>query len=527
MSSATAVEEITAAAEAAGLNLEQFRYTMLAKPLCAAEPGTPPCLAVLNIMLQQLLPSPPDGGAATTLSEAYTGLEDELGAGADVDVIDADLLAALGRDGGGLDTAVYQFGLIKPRTMVQRLLKGHVMAVAFDADPFTSQPGKHGGDRVDYGIVVGAIFCVESAYIADDDSGDDEATPGQQPAAGGTGKLAAARLVPLTQSAAHRMVPTAPVGKLNLGRWATAAAAVEEFEEIDDDEVVEGFRTVDISGSIDAEVGPGVADGTTPTSRVTGRKGATAAGKQPLLHGPTPEAPTFQVGKLGRSKLEGMGVDSEPDVEDRGKMRRQRSKERLAEIEAEQAQSVFSVVKFKAPTRAAAPDTAAAKWTPWSTNFDLVKFKKVDPSTDHPEYVPEPLNMRRRKRVPLGNPAGGGGGGSSAGAAAEPVTAPDRAAIAAAQLERLRALTAARAVKKGVLLKQYAYSDPITNNSRHKMHLVVVRPHAPNELIIAPRKAFLASSNQLPPGAGADPRATLQGYVVVATGPCAVRAARP
>ena len=58
-------------------------------------------------------------------------------------------------------------------------------------------------------------------------------------------------------------------------------------------------------------------------------------------------------------------------------------------------------------------------------------------------------------------------------------------------------------------------------------HLVVVRPHAPNELIIAPRKAFLASSNQLPPGAGADPRATLQGYVVVATGPCAVRAARP
>jgi len=67
MSSATAVEEITAAAEAAGLNLEQFRYTMLAKPLCAAEPGTPPCLAVLNIMLQQLLPSPPDGGAATTL----------------------------------------------------------------------------------------------------------------------------------------------------------------------------------------------------------------------------------------------------------------------------------------------------------------------------------------------------------------------------------------------------------------------------------------------------------------------------
>ena len=79
--------------------------------------------------------------------------------------------------------------------------------------------------------------------------------------------------------------------------------------------------------------------------------------------------------------------------------------------------------------------------------------------------------MRRRKRVPLGNPAGGGGGGSSAGAAAEPVTAPDRAAIAAAQLERLRALTAARAVKKGVLLKQYAYSDPITNNSRHKMYI--------------------------------------------------------
>ena len=36
--------------------------------------------------------------------------------------------------------AVYQFGIITPRTLVQRLLKGHVMAVAFDADTFTSQP---------------------------------------------------------------------------------------------------------------------------------------------------------------------------------------------------------------------------------------------------------------------------------------------------------------------------------------------------------------------------------------------------
>jgi len=61
--------------------------------------------------------------ADTKRSEAYAGLAEELGAEADVDVIDADLLAALGRDGGGLDTAVYQFGAIKPQTLVQRLLK--------------------------------------------------------------------------------------------------------------------------------------------------------------------------------------------------------------------------------------------------------------------------------------------------------------------------------------------------------------------------------------------------------------------
>ena len=85
-------------------------------------------------------------------------------------------------------------------------------------------------------------------------------------------------------------------------------------------------------------------------------------------------------------------------------------------------------------------------------------------------------------------------------------------------------------MKKGgamTLLREYAYSNPIGRNARHNMQLVVVRPHAPNELIVAPRTAFLVSSNQLPPGAGADPRATLQGYMMVATGPCAARAARP
>ena len=74
MASATAdsavsvAEELTAAAEAAGLDLEQFRYTMLARrQVCPPARGVPRCLTILRTMQQHLLPAPVTDGAAATL----------------------------------------------------------------------------------------------------------------------------------------------------------------------------------------------------------------------------------------------------------------------------------------------------------------------------------------------------------------------------------------------------------------------------------------------------------------------------
>jgi len=67
-SAVSVAEELTAAAEAAGLDLEQFRYTMLARrPVFPPGRSIPRCLTILRTMQQHLLPAPTTDGAAATL----------------------------------------------------------------------------------------------------------------------------------------------------------------------------------------------------------------------------------------------------------------------------------------------------------------------------------------------------------------------------------------------------------------------------------------------------------------------------